>query len=275
MQCWSIGVPCKYIMLLCKDNQIAKCNLSKLELPFSSTSSFFEIQHAGGVAVTTLLRPSGTGSSAHSMAFHGIRFHDSIGFADSSTQDMSFWRQRVDRENARIERPSQLFTSANMTLQDLPRNPFQNSAGMLYGRGTTARAETTPLGLINPDLAAYRATVPSSPMARQFANGGTLPFVENAPDPARSAASRPYWQIPKTPNHYGHHALGAADGCVSDRVARGAARLEPIERLPTRPPNAFEKHLLVEAPRQNIGAPMRKVMGRARLDARMYAPSPG
>ena len=65
-----------------------------------------------------------------------------MAFADSFSQDMDFWRQRVRKEAGRHETPS-TFTSTN--LQDLPRNPtFHDSGGMLLGKGGSPRAGDTP-----------------------------------------------------------------------------------------------------------------------------------
>ena len=60
------------------------------------------------------------------MAFKGERFHDSLPFADSSTQDMNFWRQRLGKEHQRIATPSSF---GGDSLSNLPCNPYNNSAG--------------------------------------------------------------------------------------------------------------------------------------------------
>ena len=53
------------------------------------------------------------------MAFRSIRDHQDMRFADSYTQDMDFWRQRVDKEETRRVAAPSPFTSD--ALADLPR----------------------------------------------------------------------------------------------------------------------------------------------------------
>ena len=194
------------------------------------------------------------------MAFRQQRFHDHMPFADSYSQDMEFWRQRVHREAERdVTTPS--FNKS--TLDHLPCDPFMNSAGMLKGPGVNPRMKNTALGVLAPDLAAYRAVVPNSPMAR--------PPIFDRPGPQ---IQRPYWQIARTP-----YSLGASDLSPAHRAALGAARFAataPTEPM-TRAPAAFVNQGLTffESPNQRICASIRRGMPRARLDARMYAASPG
>jgi len=184
------------------------------------------------------------------MAFRGQRFHDSMPFADSTSQDMDFWRQRCKLETQRSATPSSFGTQQ---LESLPRNPFKDSAGMLFGRGVSPRIGESPLGALAPDLAAYRASVPNSPL-RPSAPNGSIPH--------------PFWQIPRT------QVLGTG-GSPEERAARGASRLNTPHLAPTRAPVSFERQLHYEQPHTRIAAPIRMVQPRARLDARMYSASPG
>ena len=77
-------------------------------------------------------------------------------FADSFTQDMDFWRQRVAREETCRVKPSAF---AGDALDSLPHNPYKDSGGMLLGAGVSPRHEPTPLGVHAPMLAAYRAAI--------------------------------------------------------------------------------------------------------------------
>ena len=70
------------------------------------------------------------------MAFRSIRDHSHMRFADSFTQDMDFWRQRVNREE---DRRTTISPFAGDGLDDLPRNPFRDSGGMLLGKGAGKR----------------------------------------------------------------------------------------------------------------------------------------
>ena len=213
------------------------------------------------------------------MAFRSIRDHSNMRFADSYTQDMDFWRQRVDKEETRRVAAPSPFTSE--ALADLPRNPFKDSAGMLFGKGVSERRGETPLGVLVPDLAAYRAAV--TPTTRT----------------ARPNAWHLMYQAP-------YHLAPTESFSPEARAVRGAMRLAP-EPSTYRPPPQYEKvrcillnyaklcviqhtqpsslplpsfpvcpqHLLIEAPDQRICASLRRGMPRSRLDARMYAPSPG
>jgi len=204
------------------------------------------------------------------MAFRSIRFHDHMPFADTYSQDMDFWRQRVNKETRRDQTPT---TYDVATLDDLPCNPFVNSAGMLKGQGVSPRSRPTTLGTLAPDLAAYRAVVPTSPMAKPplFAHTHTH----------AGQIQRPYWQIARTPYSLGGSELGTPE----ERASRGASVLNTAVSLagPPEPvpPAAYEKQGIhgwgraVEAPNQRIIASIRRGMPRARLDARMYSPSPG
>ena len=196
---------------------------------------------------------------AEPMAFQGRRFHDSMPFADSSSQDMDFWRQRCALETRRCATPSQYATGK---LESLPSNPFKDSAGMLYGRGVSPRTDVTPMGSINPYLSAYRAVVPSSPT---YAHANKSPF-------APQGMPHAYWQIPRTAPGV---PMGGLNSTPEERAARGAARLKSYEPPPTRAPVAYERSLFYEQPHQRIAAPIRLGKPRASLDARMYASSPG
>ena len=60
------------------------------------------------------------------------------------------------------------------------------------------------------------------------------------------------------------------------QAARGMAALQPLTPPPmSRLQKKYETGLLIEAPNQAISASLRRVMPRSRLDARMYAASPG
>jgi len=185
------------------------------------------------------------------MAFRSIRDHSHMGFADSFTQDMDFWRQRIDKETTRIHTPSSFSQNA---LRDLPKNPFRDSAGMLLGQGVSPRRGDTQLGVLAPDLAAYRAAVTKTPWNHEL--------------PRR---------FPSTPHGLVSLRAGLSSSAgVETRAARGALALQPMDWRPvSRPPPAYETNLLIEAPNNRICASLRRGMPRARLDARMYAPSPG
>ena len=181
------------------------------------------------------------------MAFRSIRDHSHMRFADSFTQDMDFWRQRVGKEGTRLQTPSSF---AGDTLADLPRNPFKDSAGMLLGAGVSPRMMETPLGALSPNLASFRAATE------------TRTVQPNT------------WHLPgATP----YHLPVSGQFTPEMRAMKGALRL-----LPPPPPTApayqpskmYEKHLIIEAPDQRICASLRRGMPRARLDARMYAASP-
>ena len=85
------------------------------------------------------------------MSFRSIRDASHLSYADSFTQDMDFWRQRVQKEQGRQVTPS-LFSGE--ALHDLPRNPFKDSAGMLKGNGVSMRSGATELatelGVLKP-----------------------------------------------------------------------------------------------------------------------------
>ena len=187
------------------------------------------------------------------MAFRSIRDHSQMGFADSFSQDMDFWRQRIDKEMTRVQTPSSFNRDA---LRDLPRNPFRDSGGMLLGQGVSSRRADTPLGVLAPDLAAYRSAV----------SGERL----RSPSP---------WVLPGTP--FGLVSMRRELDVVpslspESRAARGAMALNPLTTTSMeRPMTAYETNLLIEAPNQRVNASFRRVMPRSRLDARMYSPSPG
>ena len=175
-----------------------------------------------------------------------IRFHDSLPFADSSSQDMVFWRQRVATENRRITTPS---TFAAPALAESLRHPFRDPMSGLFRRDDV-------LGVTSPNLASYRAAVQRP---RPFANPADALSSRASPNVAR-----PFYQIP-------YRSIGIGEGSVEERVARGVARLAPLPPLTAVPTTA--PCLRYEAP--HIGASVRRGVPRARLDARMYAPSAG
>ena len=148
------------------------------------------------------------------MAFRSIRDHQDMRFADSYTQDMDFWRQRVDKEETRRVAAPSPFTSD--ALADLPRNPFKDSAGMLFGKGVSERREETPLGVLVPGLAAYRAAV--TPTMRT----------------ARPNAWHLMYQAP-------YHLAPTESFSPEARAVRGAMRLAAPEPSTYRPPPQFEK----------------------------------
>ena len=177
------------------------------------------------------------------MAFQARRFHDSMQFADSTAQYMAFWRQRIALETQRQCNPP-----GYPALQESPQSPFQLSS---------TRETPLALGRLAPDLAAYRAHVPPSTMTPRPQTVGLL-------------VQRPFWQIPSN----AVPAWGDSnEATAKQRAARGMLALERPARV--QPPLAFEKHLQLQMPNQLIGASLRFPMARARLDARMYSPSPG
>ena len=203
---------------------------------------------ASSQAALSLAAPA----ASDSMAFRRIRDHSQMGFADSFSQDMDFWRQRIDKETTRIHTPS-AFT--RQSLSDLPRNPFRDSGGMLLGKGVSPRYGDTDLGVLAPDLAAYRAAVNRSPSP---------------------------WTLPGTPIGLVTMRANAMSPTPSlspeSRAAKGAMALQPLSAGPgagSRPLSSYESNLLIEAPNQRVNASLRRVMPRSRLDARMYAASPG
>ena len=190
--------------------------------------------------------------AAESMAFRRIRDHSQMGFADSFSQDMDFWRQRINKETNRIQTPS-AFTRES--LADLPRNPFRDSGGMLLGNGVSPRHGDTQLGVLAPDLAAYRSAVSRSPSP---------------------------WSLPSTPCGLVTMRAQALSPTPTlspeSRAAKGAMALQSLtatQNVGARPLSSYESNLLIEAPNQRVNASLRRVMPRSRLDARMYAASPG
>ena len=252
-------------------------------------------REGGGAAssqrlVATARAPHSTSSSlllaAATMAFRQVRDHSNMPFADTFSADTQFWRQRVQKEQRRANEPS-LFAEQN--LRGLPANPFRDSAGMLLGPGVSRRDGPTPLGVLAPQLAAYRSAVQSSPRAFGVLTG-------------RPAHNPAFAHVPASP----------VDSSPAARANRGAACLRPPTPLmdyrvppafgkvcahtrtgPPRPPTHSptvsdapcalcfpsaplrSQHLRVEAPRMLISSSQRQRMPRARLDARMYSPSPG
>jgi len=193
------------------------------------------------------------------MSFSGslrqIRNHQDIGFADSINQDMEFWRQRVGREDSRAQTPS-LFTSREM--DTLPMNPFRDSGGMLpFGaRGVSPRTGDTSLGVLKPDLAAYRAAV--QPLTRTAQpNVWHLPSAFNRPTTANSEA------LPEIRAMRGMARI-AAFTSPADSIGFGSPR-----GAYTKPSDKFE------SPNSRISAPFRRVLPRSKLDAKMWAQSPG
>lgn len=188
-------------------------------------------------------------------AFRSIRDHSNMRFADSFTQDMDFWRQRVDKEDGRLTRQSSFTTDA---LAGLPRNPFRDSAGMLKGEGVSPRnaPDDRWVDVLSPNLAAYRAAVVPVTVATARPNAWHL------------GAQAPY-HLAGGPLMTGSFSNPAA------RAMRGAERLRDPAEERVAAPKEYEKHLIIEAPHQRICASLRRGMPRSRLDARMYAASPG
>lgn len=138
-------------------------------------------------------------------------------FADSFTQDMDFWRQRVVKEEGRRQKPSSFTSNA---LAELPRNPFRDSAGMLLGKGVSPRQDDhTALGVLVPDLAAYRSAV-----------------TETTRSPSPNS-----WHLgAQTPYHLSASMSSDAFSPQS-RAMRGAERLREPETIDFRAPKQFEK----------------------------------
>jgi len=195
------------------------------------------------------------------MAYRSIRDHSNMRYADSFTQDMDFWRQRIDKEEGfHMEGRRHMGVStgafATSNLDPLPRNPFKDSAGMLHGDGVSPRREHTALGVLSPDLAAYRAAVIA---ATHSARPNSWHLGNQAPYHLASSMSLPSTASPQA------------------RAMRGAERLRlaPANVEEFRAPKQFEKHLIIDAPNQRVCASLRRGMPRSRLDARMYAHAPG
>lgn len=165
---------------------------------------------AGRIALFLLLAVRNF--SNYHMAFRSIRDHSHMGFADSFSQDMDFWRQRIDKETTRIHTPSSFSQDA---LRDLPRNPFRDSGGMLLGQGVSPRQGPTQLGVLAPDLAAYRASVIKTPWNHELPR-----------------------HFPTTP--YGLISRAGLASSPESRAARGAAVLQPIEPAVTRAHAPYE-----------------------------------
>ena len=212
--------------------------------------------------------------------FRGIRDHSHMRFADSYAQDMDFWRQRVSKEQDRAATPS-AFNSE--TLRDLPCNPFKDSAGMLFGSGVSQRRAETPMGVLNPNLASYRAAVTPTTYIANAARPnswslGIAPYRVGAGSPQERAdrgaqmlqTTRPFSSSYRTEQEY-----QKVRACPTRaRPPRAPPDVE-CSRLCLRAPRSLRwQHLLIEAPDMRICASRRLGMPRARLDARMYAPSP-
>ena len=172
---------------------------------------------------------------------------------------------------------------------------------MLFGPGVSPRKESTPLGVLAPDLAAYRAAVTPTtqiPMSRPNAwhLAATVPYhlsqsASLSPE-ARAMRGAAVLQGDPAASTFAaekHYQKVRARPCAH---ARRAAKSRPLARPPLLPapcacphgsdsrsivaPRATRpQHLLIEAPDMRICASRRRIQPRSRLDARMYAPSPG
>lgn len=224
--------------------------------------------------------------AAVAMSFRSIRDHSHMRFADSYTQDMDFWRQRVGKEEGRMSTPSAF---AGDTLRDLPRNPFKDSAGMLLGTGVSPRNMNTSLGALSPNLASFRAATSSRTVQPStwhlsaaspyhLRNAGSISPEDRAmkgalrllPPPSTAPPFRPVKQYEKV------CPLSTCEtrGHTHTRIA--SAVRPPVSCAPRAPsPCPPTQHLIIEAPDQRICASLRRGMPRSRLDARMYAATPG